>query len=91
MFNTLRQLGKAVPVPEMDEGVYLCAASDGKGKAALMVSNISGKPWNNNLDFGRYKITEVRILDDTHLNEPVGDRLESLENDSVCLLLLEKR
>lgn len=91
MFNTLRQLGKAVPVPETDEGVYLCAASDGKGKAALMVSNISGKPWNNNLDFGRYKITEVRILDDTHPNEPVGDRLESLENDSVCLLLLEKR
>ncbi len=90
MFNELRKLGKAVPTPEVGEGIYLCGATDKSGKAALMVSNISGKPWNLNLDFGKYQVTEVYLLDEAHLNEKLERVPDSLGNDSVCLLLLEK-
>lgn len=90
MFNELRKLGMAVPTPVADEGIYLCGATDKNGKAALMVSNISGKPWNLDLDFGKYKVQEAYLLDDTHLNEKLDSIPKSLENWSVCLLLLEK-
>ena len=90
MFNELCKLGMAVPTPVADEGIYLCGATDKNGKAALMVSNISGKPWNLDLDFGKYKVQEAYLLDDTHLNEKLDGIPKSLENWSVCLLLLEK-
>ena len=90
MFNELRKLGKAVPVPEVDEGIYLCGATDKKGKAALMVSNISGKPWDLDFDFGKYRVQEAYLLDASHLNEKLDAIPDVLENHSVCLLLLEK-
>lgn len=89
MFKTLRDLGRAVPVPEAGDGVYMCAATNGAGEAALLIANISGNNWKNNLDFGNYKITEVRLLDDSHLNEPVGKHLKTLKNNSVCLVKLK--
>lgn len=90
MFNELRKLGKAVALPKTDEGIYLCGAADGNGKAALMVSNISGKSWKMNFSFGKYKVTEVRLLDDGHLNDTIDSVPGFLGNWSVCLLLLEK-
>ena len=90
MFKTLRDLGGSVPVPDAGEGVYLCSATDGNGNAAILISNISGKTWKNNLDFGAYKQTEVRLLDETHNNEVVGKRLKALGTSSVALVLLQK-
>ena len=90
MFNELRKLGKAVALPKTDEGIYLCGAADGNGKAALMVSNISGKSWKMDFSFGKYKVTEVRLLDDGHLNDTIDSVPGFLGNWSVCLLLLEK-
>ena len=89
-FNELRKLGKAVALPKTDDGIYLCGAADGNGKAALMISNISGEPWEMDFSFGKYKVTEVRLLDDGHLNDTIDSVPGFLGNWSVCLLLLEK-
>ena len=91
MFNELRKLGKAVAVPDAGEGIYLCGASDGDGKAALLVSNISGEPWNLNINFGKYEVKESFLLDETHQNDRLDAVPETVENFSVCLLLLEKK
>lgn len=90
MFNELRKLGQAVALPKVDEGIYLCGATDGNGKAALLVSNISGKPWDLNLRFGKYKVREIRLLDETHLYEKLDTLPAFVGNWSVCLLLLDK-
>ena len=90
MFNELRKLGNAVKLPDTDEGIYLCGATDKNGKAALMISNISGKPWNLDLDFGKYEVKEAWLLDDNHMNEKVDGVPASLDNWSVCLLKLER-
>ena len=63
-FNELRKLGTAVPAPKTPEGVYAAAATDGKGRAAVMVANISGKEWTPDFDFGGWKVTRVRSIDD---------------------------
>ena len=63
-FNELRKLGTAVPAPKTPEGVYAAAATDGKGRAAVMVANISGKDWTPDFDFGGWKVTRVRSIDD---------------------------
>ncbi|MBQ6086884.1 MAG: hypothetical protein IJK96_02350 [Bacteroidales bacterium] len=91
MFNELRKLGKAVAVPDAGEGIYLCGASDGDGKAALLVSNISGEPWKIGLDFGKYEVKESFLLDETHQNDRLDAVPETVDNFSVCLLLLEKK
>ena len=56
-----------------------------------MISNISGEPWEMDFSFGKYKVTEVRLLDDGHLNDTIDSVPGFLGNWSVCLLLLEKR
>ena len=38
-FNELRKLGQALPAPKVPEGVFACAATDGKGRCALLVAN----------------------------------------------------
>ena len=91
MFNELRKLGRAVPLPRVDEGIYLCGATDRNGKAALMVSNISGKPRNLDLDFGAYDVRDAYLLDEEHLNERRDKVPASLDNWSVCLLLLDRK
>ena len=63
-FNELRKLGTAVSAPKTPEGVYATAATDGKGRAAVMVANISGKEWTPDFDFGGWKVTRVRSIDD---------------------------
>lgn len=91
MFNELRKLGKAVALPKVEDGIYLCGATDQQGKAALMVSNISGKPWIPDFRFGKYVVRETYLLDETHLNEKLDRVPSSLDNWSVCLLLLERK
>ena len=91
MFNELRKLGKAVALPKVEDGIYLCGATDQQGKAALMVSNISGKPWVPDFRFGKYVVRETYLLDETHLNEKLDRVPSSLDNWSVCLLLLERK
>jgi len=90
MYNELRKLGKAVEVPSVGEGVYLCGATDGKGRAALMVSNISGQPWKVDLDFGRYKVTGAVLLDEANDFMPLETAPENVANHSVCLIMLER-
>jgi hypothetical protein len=41
--------------------------------------------------FGKYVVRETYLLDETHLNEKLDRVPSSLDNWSVCLLLLERK
>jgi len=90
MFNELRKLGKAVRLPELPEGVYACGATDLNGKAALMVSNISGATWKAKLDFGSYKVSAVYAINEENGYAQVKKMPKSFPNETVWLVMLEK-
>lgn len=89
-FNELRKLGTAVKVPQMPDGIYVAAATDRKERAAVLVSNISGKDWENALDFGEYDIDLALVIDeDNNLSFTAGKSV--VRNYSIMLLYLSKR
>lgn len=91
MFGELRTLGQCVAMPQLPDLVYGCAATDGNGKAAVMIANISGKNWKNNLKWPGYKVESVALIDDTHTMEDIRrGRLGKLGNNSVALIRLAK-
>lgn len=88
-FNELKKLGFAVKAPQMPDGIYLAAATDRKGKAAVLVSNISGKDWTNTLDFGKYSPEIALVIDDDNNLALLSDT-SVLRNYSVMLIYLSK-
>jgi len=89
LFNELRKLGNAVSLPSVPDGVYLCAASS-EGKAAVMVSNISGQDWKPAFDFGGYKVAEVFVIDQEQGYAKVRKAPKRIPHNSVCLVNLVK-
>ena len=89
-FNELRRLGTAVAMPSLPEGIYATGATDGKGRAALLVSNISGSTWVHGLDFPGMQVDSARVIDGhhDHFGCAAPDRFE---NHSVWLLYLSKQ
>lgn len=65
-FNALRELGHAVSAPSTPDGVYVALASDLKGKAAVLVSNISSSDWRMPYTWKGYKVSDSRIIDRGH-------------------------
>lgn len=91
MFGELLSLGSAVAMPELPYRVYGCAATDGKGKAAVMIANVSEKVWKNNLRWPGYKVESVSLIDDTHTMENIKpSRAKKLADNSVLLIRLTK-
>ena len=88
-FNELRKLGTAVKVPELTKGVAIAAATDGKDRAALLVANISGRPWPNALCFEGWKIDEARVIDERRMYE-TGVFPAEIPNDTVWLVKLRR-
>lgn len=89
MFGELRALGKCVAMPALPSLVYGCAATDGNGKAAVLISNISDKDWKNNLSFPGYKVESVSLIDDERTMEEVAPgRFRKLPPFCVALVRL---
>ena len=87
-FNELRKLGVAVKPPKTPEGVYVAAATDGKGKAAVLVANISGGDWTPDFDFGGRGIRSAKVTD---ASRTYADAAFSgtVANDSFWLFALD--
>ena len=64
-FGELRRLGTSVRPPATPENVFAAAATDGKGRAAVLIANVSGKTWNPEFDFGRFSVVSARVVDET--------------------------
>ena len=88
-FNELRKLGTAVKAPATPAGVYAAAATDGKGKAALLIANISGKEWTPDFAFGGWTVTGAKGVDATREYAGVG-ATEKMPADSVRIIWLKK-
>lgn len=92
MFGELRTLGKAVDVPGLPELVYGCAATDGNGKAAIMISNISDKDWKNNLQWPGYKVDSISVIDEERTFETLkSKRLGKLGSFNVAIIRLSRQ
>lgn len=92
MFGELRALGEVVALPELPEGIYGCAATDGNGRAAVMLSNLSGKTWKNNLLWPGFKVESVAIIDeDNDMNNTGIAKAKNLRPDSVALIRLVRK
>lgn len=90
MFNELRKLGNAVHVPECPEGVYVCGATDLSGKAAVMISNISGSKWKHAFDFDGYKIASVWGIDEKNGYHQASGLPGRIPSGTVWLVELKK-
>ena len=88
-FNELRKLGTAVKAPATPAGVYAAAATDGKGKAALLIANISGKEWTPDFTYGGWTVTGAKGVDATREYAGVG-AMEKMPADSVRIIWLKK-
>lgn len=89
-FGELRTLGKSVAIPELPEGVYAAAATDGEGNAALLIANISGETWKNDMVYGNYRVAEALIIDTDHTFETVPFR-KKVAGNTVLLLRLRRK
>ena len=89
MFNVLRKLGKAVPVSDVPAGIYACAATDGRGKGAIMLVNPLPTAQPIEFSAGAFKISSVQVVDETRDHERVSAWTE-LGPESVCLMEMER-
>ena len=88
-FNELRKLGTAVRAPATPEGVSAAAATDGKGRAAVLVANISGQDWTPDFDFGAWRVTNVRTVD-AATDWGAAEMSRPMANESVRLYELKR-
>ena len=71
-FNVLRKLGTAAKVtggadePGAPNGLWACAATDGKGYGAVLVANPTDRAFRMPAAFGRWRIARQRAVDETH-------------------------
>ena len=65
-FNELRKLGRALGAPKMPGGLYACAATDGKGRCALLVSNPTKESVDVDFSVPGREIESVRVIDASH-------------------------
>jgi len=92
LFGYLKELGSAVELPDMPEGVYACAATDNDGKAAIMISNISGKDWKNNLSWPGYAFDEAYLIDGRNdMASVAAGKTRIIRNNSVLLIKLTRK
>lgn len=92
MFGELKALGSAVAMPELPDGVYGVAATDGNGRAAVMLSNLSGKTWKNTLRWPGYAVESVALVDGEYNMDDVSlRRAGKLGTDSVILIRLKRK
>lgn len=92
MFGELKALGTSVEIPQMPDGIYVGAAADMKGRATLMISNLSGKTWKNNLRWSGYEVESVALLDDNHnMTDVSKSNAFKIKPDSIILIRLNKK
>ena len=70
-FNELRKLGSAVKPPKTPDGVFVAAATDGRGRAAMLLANIGEKPWTPDFELKVWKIESATAIDTEHDGEQV--------------------
>ena len=63
LFNELRKLGAAVPVAGLPEGVFACAATDGKGAGAVLVANTADRALPLRLGTDGWTAVSARLVD----------------------------
>ena len=84
-FNELRKLGTSVSVTGAAEGLWATAATDGRGKGAVLIANISGAARAIPESLGGWRTTRARLIDAEHdfVDVPTDG---TLANDAVLLL-----
>ena len=88
-FKALRDMGTSVKCAA-GGGLYATAATDGKGRGAVLVSNIDRKNAKRlECDFGGWKVREWRVLDATRDLEPTRS-LANVPPSTVLLAIVEK-
>ena len=88
-FNRLRELGRSVSATAEND-VYVSAATDGKGRGAVLLVNLNAKEGRKlTLDLKGGRATSARIIDATRTYEACGIPSE-LPPSSVVLLETEK-
>lgn len=93
MFGELKALGNSIEMPMLPDGVYGCAATDMKGRAAVMISNISGIKWKNNLRWSGYDVESVQIIDEScvEMHAASKSKMREIAPNAIVLIKLIKK